>query len=127
MNVHLCMKCPHRQQVCGGPCPCTVDGRDILDHAKSGDCPKGYFAEPEKMPPRAAATAPISAGETATAPDIPLAGDVVESIAKRIGADRLARLWEKWTGVPCGCAERREKLNAASARLLRWVGMGPSA
>jgi hypothetical protein len=58
MNISLCLKCPHRQQVCGGPCPCLVDGRDIIDHATAGDCPKGYFAEPEKMPPRAAVTPP---------------------------------------------------------------------
>jgi hypothetical protein len=43
-------------------------------------------------------------------------------MAKRLGADRLAKLWERWTGVPCGCAERREKLNRATERLLRWFG-----
>jgi hypothetical protein len=55
-------------------------------------------------------------------PDIPLAGDVVEAIARRIGADRLAAWWEKQTGKPCGCAERKEKLNRATGRLLRWAG-----
>lgn len=55
-------------------------------------------------------------------PDIPLAGDVVEAIARRIGADRLAKWWERQTGRPCGCAERRERLNRATERLLRWAG-----
>jgi hypothetical protein len=55
-------------------------------------------------------------------PDIPLAGDVVEAMAKRLGADRLASWWEAMTGLPCGCAERREKLNRATERLLRWFG-----
>lgn len=55
--------------------------------------------------------------------DIPLAGDVVESIAKRIGADRLARWWEKETGIPCGCEARKEALNRASAKLLKWLGI----
>jgi hypothetical protein len=43
--------------------------------------------------------------------DIPLAGDVVAGIAKAVGADRLARLWEEWTGLPCGCLERQEKVS----------------
>jgi hypothetical protein len=53
-------------------------------------------------------------------PDIPLAGDVVAAMARRLGADRLAKLWERWTGQSCGCAERRAKLNRATERLLRW-------
>jgi hypothetical protein len=54
-------------------------------------------------------------------PDIPLAGNVVEALAKRIGADRLAKLWEQWTGLPCGCEERKAKLNAATEKLLKWA------
>jgi hypothetical protein len=54
-------------------------------------------------------------------PDIPLAGDVVAAVAKAVGADRLARLWEEWTGIPCGCPERQEKLNRASAKLIKWA------
>ncbi len=53
--------------------------------------------------------------------EIPLAGDLVASIAKRIGADRLAALWERWTGTPCGCESRHAKLNAATERLVRWA------
>jgi hypothetical protein len=52
-------------------------------------------------------------------PDIPLAGDIIEALAKRLGADRLAKWWEKRTGIPCGCAERKERINRAIARLLR--------
>ena len=52
---------------------------------------------------------------------IPLAGDLVAAAAKRIGADRLAKLWEKWTGKPCGCAERKERMNRATERLLKWL------
>lgn len=66
---------------------------------------------------------PIPTATTAARPlpDIPLAGDVVEAIARRIGADRLARLWEDWTGKPCGCEERKERLNAATEKLLKWA------
>jgi hypothetical protein len=54
--------------------------------------------------------------------EIPLAGDLLESAIKRIGADRLAKWWEKATGRPCGCKERREKMNQATRRLLAWLG-----
>jgi hypothetical protein len=55
-------------------------------------------------------------------PDIPLAGDVVEAIARRIGADRLAAWWEQKTGKPCGCEGRKAALNRATGRLLKWLG-----
>lgn len=58
------------------------------------------------------------------APPIPLAGDVVEAIAKRLGADRLAKWWERQTGLDCGCDERRRRLNRATKRLLKWAGIG---
>jgi hypothetical protein len=38
-------------------------------------------------------------------------GDDVEAVAKVIGADRLAKLYESVTGKPCGCRERRDLLN----------------
>jgi hypothetical protein len=40
-------------------------------------------------------------------------GDTVEKIAKTIGADKVAGVYEKVTGKPCGCAARKEKLNRA--------------
>ena len=54
---------------------------------------------------------------------IPLAGDVVERIAKRLGAKRLMAWWEAKTGLPCGCARRQELLNEASKKLLKWAGV----
>jgi hypothetical protein len=44
-NVLVCAKCDSRQKKCSGPCACLIDGRDIRDHAESGYCPKGYFAD----------------------------------------------------------------------------------
>lgn len=42
-----------------------------------------------------------------------LLGDAVEKALEKIGvtSDRV----ERWLGRPCGCAERREKLNAVHA------------
>ncbi len=55
--------------------------------------------------------------------DIPLAGDIVEAIARRIGADRLAAWWEAKTGRGCGCGARKEAMNRATEKLLKWAGM----
>jgi hypothetical protein len=58
--------------------------------------------------------------------DIPLAGDVVEAIAKRLGVDHLARWWESRTGKMCGCPARKEAMNRASEKLLAWAGIRPA-
>jgi hypothetical protein len=38
-------------------------------------------------------------------------GDVVAEVTNITGVDRLAKSYEEITGKPCGCDERREKLN----------------
>jgi len=38
-------------------------------------------------------------------------GDVVADVTNITGIDRLAKMYEEITGKPCGCEERREKLN----------------
>lgn len=57
---------------------------------------------------------------------IPLPGDLIAAAAKRIGADRLAKLWERWTGLACGCGERQKKINEATIRLMKWAGFEAS-
>jgi hypothetical protein len=53
--LHVCHLCKDRKKNCNGPCACTVDGRDIIDHAKAGDCPKDYFRNaPKTADPREA-------------------------------------------------------------------------
>lgn len=52
MNIAHCHTCPARQRPCYGPCACTLDGRDIQEHARDGFCPRGRFAAPD--PPRPA-------------------------------------------------------------------------
>lgn len=112
LRISICHRCPMRERDFTPPaCRCTVDGRDILEHVMAGDCPEGHYAGVIALPVPPPAK-----------PDIPLAGDVVEAIAHRIGADRLAKLWERWTGKPCGCEERRLALNAATERLIKWLG-----
>mgnify|MGYP003140937047 FL=1 len=38
-------------------------------------------------------------------------GDTVEKVAKAIGADKVAKAYEKATGNDCGCGKRRDTLN----------------
>jgi hypothetical protein len=38
-------------------------------------------------------------------------GDTIEVIAKAVGADKVVKVIEKVVGKPCGCKERKEKLN----------------
>jgi hypothetical protein len=47
-------------------------------------------------------------------------GDLIESALSKIGLDSVKI--ESWLGRPCGCRERRDKLNALSAWARRVVG-----
>jgi len=38
-------------------------------------------------------------------------GDTVQKIAKKIGADKIAKTYEKVTGKSCGCSKRQDTLN----------------
>lgn len=38
-------------------------------------------------------------------------GDDVAAVAQRLGLDKAAALFEKITGISCGCSERRKWLN----------------
>jgi len=38
-------------------------------------------------------------------------GDRIHLIAVALGLDRVARAFERVTGKPCGCADRRRRLN----------------
>jgi len=40
-----------------------------------------------------------------------LLGDMTADMLKKIGADKLAKAYERVTGKPCGCSKRRKALN----------------
>jgi hypothetical protein len=52
---------------------------------------------------------------------LPLAGDLVELAAKRLGADRLVRWVAGKLGRDCGCARRQERLNELDRSLRRYL------
>ena len=122
MNAARCSNCPVRADlVCqaGVFCSWAADPPSplhlrIVIAAAEGRIVSAGVAVPCPDPPPPAD--PLSS--------IPLAGDVVAALAARIGAARLAAWWARRTGRPCGCAERRERLNAATRALIRWAGLG---
>lgn len=80
-------RCELRQFPCAGPCACTVDGRDIRDHAEAAYCPH---------------------------PDGPRFGGgkyPVKWESRGLG-DAVAKLAAVAGIAPCSkCQERRERLN----------------
>jgi hypothetical protein len=58
------------------------------------------------------------------APAIPLAGDLMATASRLIGADRLARWVAENMGYDdCGCADRQRWLNEQDAKLRRYLGL----
>jgi len=110
-NIRMahCYGCPRRQHR-DRKFVCDQDGVNILYHARDLGCPLGKYDKPLD-----------------STPDIPLAGDVVAKLARLFGADRLAKLWERATGKPCGCKEREgedESVERAAAEAVE-VTTGP--
>jgi hypothetical protein len=69
----------------------------------------------------------IHAGEGPVAqapqPSVTLAGDLVEGLAKRIGADRAAKwIAAKLGAEDCGCEWRRQALNRVDAAARKFLG-----
>jgi hypothetical protein len=53
--IQTCHRCKpwsqtQREGGCAGPCPCHFDGRDIIDHAKAGECPAGFYPALDSLP-----------------------------------------------------------------------------
>lgn len=52
----------------------------------------------------------------------PLAGDLVQALAAKIGADRAAKWVAEKLGVDCGCSARQEAINRLDAKLRKFLG-----
>jgi hypothetical protein len=97
MNIATCHACPFVQPPpYNRTCVCTLDGRDILEHARDQYCPEGRFAWSG-------------------------AGDAVAFVVHRLRLDGLSRVWERFTHRPCGCAARQKRLNGRFAGLWEWL------
>lgn len=107
-RISTCHRCLRgRKIICDGACPCPLDGVEIRTHARAGQCPADHFAGnpiPLREPTR----------------KIPLAGDIVEALARRLGADKAAeKLARLICLADCRCPKRRDRLNALDRRLRR--------
>jgi hypothetical protein len=66
------------------------------------------------------AAAPVP--DTATTYGIPLAGDLVAALTKRMGIDWVVKTVADELGVDCHCASRQAALNALDAKFRRFLG-----
>jgi hypothetical protein len=116
-DISVCHRCEHRQKQCNGPCACTIDGKDIIEHAASIGCPKGYFENPPPQP----APVPLKpvpreewkAGALALA-DMAEPGDrgIGDVIERNLAVGGIVfKALVKSLGFECGCSARRDELN----------------
>jgi len=96
---------------------CTIDDRNIIDHAAAGDCPLGKFTEPQAIArpstPRPISEWPMTARIIAKlrSPEDGGIGDTIHRHLSRFGADAMTRLYTRIVGTTCGCSDRQERLN----------------
>jgi hypothetical protein len=83
-----------------------------------------HLTDNHRQPPRTADITALDHGGPQRA--IPLAGDLVEAMAKRIGADRLMRLVNREVGSCLPCAARRDTLNRLDRRFRKYLGWSQS-
>jgi len=101
--------------------PCTCDqGIDRPWQPGTGQCSRCWLWH-NKPETRAALEGSMPPPPGAPAKPAVPCGDLFAAVARYVGADRLARLWEKWTGKPCGCPERQAAMNKACAALEKWL------
>ena len=110
MGLH-CLQCEFRQRPCAGACECKLDGVGVAVHAREGYCPH------PSGPKFGDGTRKV--GKSDAAPSALPLGDMVASLAKIVGADKAAKLYERFVGKPCGCPERQAKLNQLGAAIRR--------
>jgi hypothetical protein len=88
--IAICHRCPNRQKDCAGPCVCTVDGEDIIEHAETRYCPEGRYR-------------------------LGL-GDIMAMALARTGVAAVYRWLTGKRGKPCGgCQKRQQRLNQSAS------------
>ena len=131
--IAICHRCEKRGY-CMGACPCTVDDRDIIAHAKAGYCPHpdgpkyGAADKPDGWDalPIAVAGEPPPPPEPFPREKWPWSvriiarlkqngeqgiGDTLARLIAGVGGEQYKALMEA-IGVDCGCAARQAHLNA---------------
>jgi len=91
---------------------CTIDRRNIIEHAVAGECPLGKFTETQAIA-RPISEWPMTARIIAKlrSPEDGGIGDTIHRHLSRFGADAMTRLYTRIVGTACGCSDRQERLN----------------
>jgi len=102
-NIPICHRCNRRQKNCNGPCPCTIDGIDIIVHATNHECPLNKFPS---VDPNAPAPDPPAIVQSIDVMKVNGPGlwrelhmatanfpAVVESITRQVGCGECRRHW----------------------------------
>lgn len=140
-NHHVCHQCAMRQRPFAGACACTVDGRDIMAHAKANYCPHpegpryGDGKEPEgwsnvsivlpsgwTMPAAIPSVTIVPVPRIQWPPVVRVVarlakagevgiGDTVQRLLAGVGGEVFKTMAET-IGVECGCGERQAAMNA---------------
>lgn len=84
--------------------------------------PESPAPPPVPAPPAVAPRPDPSPDPVPRFASIPLAGDLVAAMTKRMGVDRFTRYVTEKLGVDCGCESRRVKLNELDAKFRKWLG-----
>jgi hypothetical protein len=123
-----CAHCPCPAE--GLTCPALASGHARYcqwcdpahpDHNPAWCAQLMVIARREPEPTRNVASVPLRPYPDVSPDETPLLGDLIDSLARWIGADRAAKWVEERLGVPCGCPERREKLNAIHKAARRFI------
>ncbi len=117
--AHICHRClQEHRAACAGPCPCPIDGRDVLVHIATRECPRGLFIDLDEAPPEPATIPrdqwPMAArivAKLATPADVGV-GDTLARTIDPLGGDIFKRWYKRITGAKCGCQNRQGSLNA---------------
>jgi hypothetical protein len=110
-----CPACPRRDF--GGCRAQRLRNATLCRHAANGH--EGYRALLARGPEEVARTAVETNQGIAS---IPLAGDLVAALTKRMSIDRLAKYVAEQLGAECGCSKRQAALNALDAKFRRFLG-----
>lgn len=117
--IKICAKCSKSERQCAGVCRCTVDGVDIIEHARLANCSLGFHVDATADDTPASAIYdpvpldkwPLWTSAIAKLKE-PIDVGVGDTVHRKLGAaGKLFKAMMEALGVPCGCDDRRAEWN----------------
>jgi hypothetical protein len=109
-----CLSCPSERQPCLAR---RLRNATLCQHAANGH--EGYRALLARGPEEVVRTAVETNQGIAS---IPLAGDLVAALTKRMGIDWVVKTVADELGVDCHCESRRIAINRLDAKFRKYLG-----